>query len=185
MPALSADRRDGRCAFWACNGMLLLAIAGCGQRPSAPNASPGAPNLDSRDAPGPPSGTGLTIPQFDTASFPQLGPPRRIESGVVVHETVLGTNKIWTYLPERKAEDGSLPCVLVAPAGTALINGMDLSDGDRPEQLPYARAGMVVVAYSLSGPVPIEAIKAALIRGAPDPQVIGGAQAFVRAGGLQ
>jgi dienelactone hydrolase len=41
--------------------------------------------------------------------------------------------------------------VFVAPAGTRMLHGMHLSEGDTPEHLPYARAGFAVVAYELSG----------------------------------
>ena len=161
---LSLPRRTGRRTVAACAALVLL-VAPLGCSPYGP----------------PQASAPLTPPTFDAASFPPLAPPRHIEQGIVVHETILDGKKIWIYLPDRKAEEGSLPCVLIAPAGTALINGMDEADGDRPEHLPYARAGMAVVAYSISGPVGIEAIKAAVTRGAPDPQVIDGAQAFIHA----
>jgi dienelactone hydrolase len=177
MLSMSFQRFRGLRSF-ATRGVLLFlaAVIGCG--PHAPGlGAPPAPNQDSPGA----GGAKLTIPTFDPAAFPPLGPPRRIVPGVVVHETVLDANKIWIYLPDRKAEDGTLPCVLIAPAGATGINGMDLADGDRPEHPPYARAGMAVIAYSVSGPVNKEAIKTAMIRGAPDPEVIGAAQAFIHA----
>lgn len=36
-------------------------------------------------------------------------------------------------------------------AGTRLFHGIDLGDGDRPEDLPYDRTGYAVAAYSLGG----------------------------------
>jgi len=39
----------------------------------------------------------------------------------------------------------------VAPAGTRLLYGSELSAGDAAEHLPYAREGFAVVAYELSG----------------------------------
>lgn len=60
------------------------------------------------------------------------------------------------YLPRGNYPPHSLPCVLVAPAGTTLLTGVDLdpldSDSYHAECLPYAEAGMVVVLYSLDGP---------------------------------
>jgi len=54
------------------------------------------------------------------------------------------------YLPAGRHDAKSLPCVFIAPAGS-WKHGMILGDGDRPEQIPYARAGFAVVAYELSG----------------------------------
>ena len=58
------------------------------------------------------------------------------------------------YLPPEwnDAAEHSLPAVLVAPAGTNLISGSGLDDGDyHDETLPYAMAGMVVIFYSIDG----------------------------------
>lgn len=88
--------------------------------------------------------------------MPALGEPRRIESGVLFHEVKLpggrAGRKLWVYLPER-AGAAKLPCVFVAAAGSNLISGMELGEGDRPEHLPYARAGFAVVAFGLDGPM--------------------------------
>ncbi|QGJ71103.1 Hypothetical protein PBC10988_28060 [Planctomycetales bacterium 10988] len=61
---------------------------------------------------------------------------------------------VWIYLPEGADQAKSLPCVFVAPAGTPLIHGIELSEGDQPEHWPYVEAGFAVVAYDLSGKVP-------------------------------
>jgi dipeptidyl aminopeptidase/acylaminoacyl peptidase len=62
------------------------------------------------------------------------------------------------YLPAGDHPKGSLPCVLVAPAGTNLLTGADL-DEEGPaayhdECLPYAEKGIAVVLYSLDGEAP-------------------------------
>ena len=58
------------------------------------------------------------------------------------------------YLPAGKHADRSLPCVLIAPAGTPLIWGKDLDDdNDHDEALPYAEAGIVAIIFSLDGSV--------------------------------
>lgn len=62
------------------------------------------------------------------------------------------SHRIWIYRP--KNIKGRCPLVLIAPAGTPLYHGMNLGDGDVPEFTPYAKAGCVVVAYDVSGPVP-------------------------------
>jgi dipeptidyl aminopeptidase/acylaminoacyl peptidase len=75
---------------------------------------------------------------------------------VQVREVALGPGpsggKVWVYLPEKPARP-KLPCVLIAPAGSPLIHGMELGEEDRDEHLPYVRAGFAVVAYAISGPV--------------------------------
>jgi dienelactone hydrolase len=58
------------------------------------------------------------------------------------------------YLPTGRNEPHSLPCVFIAPAGTRMLYGSALGDGDSPEHLPYALAGFAVLAYELSGDMP-------------------------------
>jgi dienelactone hydrolase len=96
-------------------------------------------------------------------SFPELPPGVEIEPGVTLHEVVLGPpdgriasppghgGKLWVYLPSGRHVARSLPCILIAGAGSNLISGMDLGDGDRPEHLPYVHAGFAVVAFELDG----------------------------------
>ena len=45
------------------------------------------------------------------------------------------------------------PCVILAPAGSNLISGRDLGDGDHPEALPWANAGYVVIQVALPGAI--------------------------------
>jgi dienelactone hydrolase/DNA-directed RNA polymerase subunit RPC12/RpoP len=95
-------------------------------------------------------------------------PPRAtpIEPGVMFSEITLLSDqqagvpmpghggKLWLYLPTGEHAPRSLPCILIAGAGSNLITGMDLGDGDRPEHVPYARAGFAVLAYELDGRMP-------------------------------
>ena len=87
---------------------------------------------------------------------PPLGVARTLEAGVTEYEVALpsGTSAehLWIYLPAHRAK-AKLPCLFIAAAGTRLFHGIDLGDGDRPEHLPYVRAGYAVVAYSLDGPL--------------------------------
>ncbi len=106
------------------------------------------------------------------ASFPEPEPQDPIDlSGLAVTEVVLldqtrriapgvdfadvatphGT-RLWIYRPVERGAQGSRPVVLIGPAGSSLLTGMPLAEGDRAEHLPYAKAGFVVVAYSLDGP---------------------------------
>ncbi|MEK7466487.1 MAG: prolyl oligopeptidase family serine peptidase [Planctomycetota bacterium] len=87
--------------------------------------------------------------------FPEMPALKELEPGVFFGEVTLkwdrGASKLWIYLPSRKPADKSLACVLAAPAGSTLIVGMELGDGDRVEHLPYVKAGFAVIAYELEG----------------------------------
>lgn len=61
-----------------------------------------------------------------------------------------GGGRAWIYLPDRAAGD-RIPVVLIGPAGSHLFDGMTLGESDRPEQIPYARAGFAVVTYDIPG----------------------------------
>jgi dipeptidyl aminopeptidase/acylaminoacyl peptidase len=90
--------------------------------------------------------------------LPELGPGRPVAPGVVLHEVALttggrpGDGQVWVYLPEKRPAK-PLPAVLIGPAGSTLIWGMALGEGDQAEHIPYALAGFAVVAYAISGPV--------------------------------
>jgi len=62
-----------------------------------------------------------------------------------------GRTKMNIYLPRGEHEKGSLGCVLIAPAGTNLLMGNEVSDDYHDESLPYAEAGFVAIRYSLDG----------------------------------
>jgi dienelactone hydrolase len=101
-------------------------------------------------------------------ALPDLGDPTQLEPGVEFYEVHLPGGgqvgnpltmpghggKLWLYLPEGDHAPRSLPCILIAGAGTNLMTGMTLGDGDRPEHLPYVRAGFAVLAYELDGMLP-------------------------------
>ncbi|MFO0925013.1 MAG: prolyl oligopeptidase family serine peptidase [Pirellulales bacterium] len=63
-------------------------------------------------------------------------------------KSVGGESKLWVYEPEGSEKR---PCVLIAPAGSTLLEGKSLAEGDQDEHLPYVQAGWVVIAYSLDG----------------------------------
>src|SRR5215470_7334182 len=75
--------------------------------------------------------------------------------------------QVWYYRPEQVK--GKLPLVLVPPAGSTLLAGMDLGDGDRKEHLPYVKAGFAVVSFQIDG---------AVRENAPDDLVLQGARKF-------
>lgn len=89
----------------------------------------------------------------------RLPPGRELEAGVVWNEVRLpgadaGVTRLWIYRPAgAQIGDGKYPVVFVAPAGTRLYYGSRVGPGSMPEHLPYARAGMIVVAYEIDGQV--------------------------------
>lgn len=107
----------------------------------------------------PPLPSAVASPLPSRAIFPLLPPPQSTPGVDVYPMTIGGAGpglpmEVRLYLPAGRHERGSLPCVFIAPAGTRLIYGSALGDGDSPEHLPYVRAGFAVLAYELSGDVP-------------------------------
>lgn len=80
-----------------------------------------------------------------------------IEPGIAFREIVQEQQRIWLYTPCSQELRG---LVLVPPAGSNLLTGMSLGEGDRPEHLPYARAGYAVVSFDIAGPLESESDEA-------------------------
>lgn len=97
------------------------------------------------------------------ADYPDLGPSKQVGGANVSFVDLAKTDrsglpgggtKLRIYLPLGQPAPRSIPLVLVAPAGTPLIVGNEIDDGDyHDETLPYAEAGMAVIMYSLDGPL--------------------------------
>ncbi len=105
----------------------------------------------------------LTPSSVAIPTFPDLGAPfTRFYDGSEAYFVSIsgqsgpgGSMQFRVYLPAGTHAKASLPCVLVAPAGTNLLYGAALDTGDyHDEALPYAEAGMAVVCYSLDGDFP-------------------------------
>ena len=96
----------------------------------------------------------------EDAAFPDRPVAQTLEGGVQFHDiritgrTSGRTARLWVYLPPGVHARASLPAVLIAPAGSNLVTGKSLSDGDRPEHTPYVWAGLAVVGYELDGDMP-------------------------------
>ncbi len=97
-----------------------------------------------------------SIPNRFSAPRPTFG--RTLEGGVKFGSTKYsmpgpgGKTEMNIYLPPGTHSNGSLGCVLVAPAGTNLLMGNSVDGADyHAETLPYAKAGYVVIQYSLDG----------------------------------
>jgi dienelactone hydrolase len=87
-----------------------------------------------------------------------------LEPGVVQHVISIGDDEggfydtpghggyMYLYLPPGEHAPKSLPCILIAPAGSTLLAGMDLTEDDESEHKPYVKAGCAVLSYELDGP---------------------------------
>lgn len=118
-----------------CGAMLAF---GCGK--------PASPPANSAPSPRP----------TEPAARPELGAGTLVAPGIRLHEVTLpvaNAKTVWVYLPDPLPKT-KLPCIFIAPAGSRMYHGMSLGEGDRPEHLPYVKAGFAVVAYELEGPLP-------------------------------
>ncbi len=129
-----------------CCGGLAMAI-----RTPAPSAAAKKPFVYA-DVP---------VPAFDERSEAEA---HELEPGVTQRVVAIGEEDggfydipghggtMYLYLPPGEHAARSLPCIVIAPAGSTLLAGMDLGDGDLPEHIPYVKAGCAVLAYELDGP---------------------------------
>jgi dipeptidyl aminopeptidase/acylaminoacyl peptidase len=136
----------------------FLTIGGC--RKASPTGPPSAASGS------PAGGSGMAAPK--PVTFPELGAGKLIQPGIRFQELSFARNgvpmRLWIYQPEKQS--GKLPLVLVPPAGSTLLAGMHLADGDRPEHYPYAKAGFLVVGFDIDGPVPDNSSEAIMKQGA-------------------
>jgi dienelactone hydrolase len=96
--------------------------------------------------------------------FPDRSESKELEPGVTQYIIELGEDDggfyetpghggyLYLYLPTGEHPPKSLPCILIAPAGSTMLAGMDLVEEDEPEHIPYVKAGCVVLSYELDGP---------------------------------
>ncbi len=103
----------------------------------------------------------FTAPTFPAAGVEVVSP--LIPAGFVCKEIVLGdgsgcgtppgaNGRFYVYTPIEVDPDVMMPCVLVSPAGSTMMEGMELGEGDRAEHVPYLQAGFAVIAFSIDGP---------------------------------
>lgn len=104
----------------------------------------------------------FTLADVPVTQFPPRGTAEEIDDGVNLYEVQLpdtdgdytpagNGGRLWIYLPKGDSPPASRPCVIIAPAGSTMMEGMSLGDGDMDEHIPYVQAGFVVVAYELDG----------------------------------
>lgn len=117
------------------------------------------------------------IDRVPIPKFPRLETPRASTiAGVLYHEISLGNPRsrspsridspgtqlipgsqmdMILYLPSGSHQPGSLPCILIAAAGTTLLEGNGCFDESyQSETIPYVQQGFAVLGYSLDGPLP-------------------------------
>jgi dipeptidyl aminopeptidase/acylaminoacyl peptidase len=121
--------------------LCVAGLVGCSQEPSSSKVV---------------TTTGPAETQAEPISFPELGPSRLIQPGILFQEATLQRGavpmRVWYYQPEKAAD--KLALVLVPPAGSTLFIGMEMGDGDRAEHYPYAKAGFAVASFDIDGHVP-------------------------------
>jgi dipeptidyl aminopeptidase/acylaminoacyl peptidase len=127
--------------FLASIGLVIVVLVGCKQKPSPSKViKPTEP----------------TEALAEPIAFPELGPSRQIQPGIQFQEATLQRGampmRVWYYQPEKAAN--KLALVLVPPAGSTLIAGMEMEDGDRPEHYPYVKVGFAVASFDINGAVP-------------------------------
>ncbi|MEW4455182.1 prolyl oligopeptidase family serine peptidase [Bremerella sp. JC817] len=130
-----------------CFALLLVGLVGCSKNPPVNTTMMETEFAEQLLAP-PNYLAGLVKQTPDVKFQPMAGGIRKASSQVRLPTGESMT--VWVYQPDP-LPPGKLPCVFIAPAGTMLIHGMMLSDGDVQEHLPWAKAGFAVVAYELSG----------------------------------
>jgi dipeptidyl aminopeptidase/acylaminoacyl peptidase len=105
----------------------------------------------------------FSLDEVPMPAFPERGEASPVAPRVIRYEVSLGESggyytvpgvggKLLIYLPEGRHKPKSLACILITGAGSNLLSGMLLGEGDSPEHLPYAQASYAVVAYELDGP---------------------------------
>jgi dienelactone hydrolase len=106
----------------------------------------------------------FTIDEVPIPEFPERISATEIAPRVWKREISLGDTggfypapghggKLVLYVPLGRLRPKSVPCVLITGAGSNLLSGMSLGDGDSPEHIPYVKEGYFVVAYELDGPL--------------------------------
>ncbi len=97
-------------------------------------------------------------PAFDAVNFQERRTPRGVSYLLQTPAPSASPGALMqlnVHLPPGEHQTGSLPCVLVAPAGSPMFHGNPIDAGvENPEAYPYQEAGYAVVEFSLDGWVP-------------------------------
>lgn len=105
--------------------------------------------------------TSAAMGRQSTTQLPPLPPSRLLAShDVTCYEVGLEWDtkkpmRLIIYVPKGNHKEGTLPCVLEAPAGTNLLHGAGIGTAeDSASYLPFVKEGMVTVTYSIDGHMP-------------------------------
>lgn len=136
-----------------CSGLLLLSIlsasVGCG--PSGPEVNSYLIEREMAETLLGPTDGYLAI----VRNSPDLPPARPVAPGAVRANLTLDMPNgdrmdMWVYQPDPLPA-GKIPCVFMAPKGTIMVHGKDLSPADQAEHEPWVLAGFAVIGFELSG----------------------------------
>lgn len=151
-------------------GVALLNVAGCSKPVSPAETAAAAQSVATRPASAP-----VTLnPPLEAMS---VSPPGPDDPGEFYRTEIAGgdvvARKIWVYKPFA-AKTRQVRCIVMAPAGSHLFDGMNLSEGDAQEHTYYFAGGYAVIACEVDGAIPEEKM-------GDDAAVVSGAKAFVAA----
>ena len=158
-PSLPQARKGLSCLWIAlaifAGGTLLTTVLCCGTISWFTRAPRGS--AASRE---PFSYAQVPLPSFP----PDRGEPIRTKDDATIsrYEILLGEQggyyekpgvggRLWVYVPPGKHPPRSLACVLMAPDRYSPLVGTALNELDEDKQIPYVKAGYVVVAYEIDG----------------------------------
>ncbi|GAB5402861.1 MAG: hypothetical protein Aurels2KO_10920 [Aureliella sp.] len=103
----------------------------------------------------------LPPPEISELALPAQANAQLLEVDLGAHNAIKAPGyqtQIRIYKPNSATQPESAICVLVPPAGTPLMHGMELGLGNdndyHDEALPYVAKGMIVVQFSLDGWMP-------------------------------
>jgi dienelactone hydrolase len=135
---------------------LVVAFAAC--------RSKSEPATESKEAPvvAPPSPPpNLTVPTLVDEKTTEL------PDGITLREVHLDREGVpmtlWIY--RKGPKEQVRPAIFIAPAGTTMVWGSELTELTRAQHLPWAERSYLVVAYSLDGATPTEADEATAQKG--------------------
>ncbi|TWT82279.1 Alpha/beta hydrolase family protein [Planctomycetes bacterium CA13] len=121
-----------------CLGLLIVTFSGC--LPTTPIEPFSVESVSLPEMPSRPTGkamAGSTALRFNVSLPVELGQPGEASQVVVL-------------MPSKKPQL-KLPCLVYTPAGSPLFAGMQLTQQDEMQMLPYVQMGFAVVCYETDG----------------------------------
>ncbi len=141
-------RTKSFCAPLLC--ALLAVSAGCGNRVSSAQRANVQKAVDNRS----PAQIVTLSPPLEAVSPVTLnvaGGGERFQTSVAGGS--ITARNLWVYRPFA-ARTQPVRCVVMAPAGSHLFDGMNLGEGDANEHVGYLSSGIAVIACEVDGAIP-------------------------------